>query len=269
MRLIVESIIFLRFMMSNFMLYLLLMVGCCEFSLYSMDVRRYCDIVIGAVCRPGDVHVYMNHSNILLGDQKKIKAISTLGLRGCFVNVVYMKNDDMDQQIIMTHYHPGLLKEHGDELNKQLGKISADKYNYAHSIMIYPYGRSFFKKNEQDLAEEFKRGNKEYLQCELINSHKTYNFLQSIVREKLEIQKLDTSFIPYTLAPVIVNGIPPAAEVHVTLSHTVNNPSLCQIRDAYDRKLYCDNVFNLEVPMFDRDEKQRERLILVCPENIK
>lgn len=91
--------------------------------------------------------------------------------------------------------------------------------------------------------------------------------MQSIVREKLKIQKLDTSFIPYILAPAIVNGIPLAAEVHVTLSPIVNNPSLCQIKDAYDRKLYCDNILNTEMPLFDTDEQQRARLIVVSAEN--
>jgi hypothetical protein len=95
----------------------------------------------------------------------------------------------------------------------------------------------------------------------------TYKFLRSIVQEKLKVQQLDMSFVPYVLAPAIFNGIGQAAEVHVTLSNELSNPSLCQIRDAYDRKLYCDNAFNTKEPMFDRNEQQRERLILVCLDN--
>src|SRR5580692_6826714 len=159
--------------MLSMRLYLLVIIGLSEINLHSMNVRRVVDWSMGIICCPKDMHVYMNHSNILIDDKKKTKTISTLGLRGCIVNVVYMKNDDMDQQVIMTHYHPDSLKDHGDELNRQLGKISVDKYNYVHNITIYPNGRSFFKKNEQDRAEVFERGYREYLQSELINSHKT------------------------------------------------------------------------------------------------
>jgi len=244
--------------------YLLLIIGLSEITLYSMNVRRVVDWASAILRCPTNVHVYMNHSNILISDNKKAQTISTLGLRGCIVNIVYMKNEHMDQQIIMTHFHPNLLLEHGNELEKRLNRI-VNKYNYVHNITIYPNGRSFFKKDSQDAAEAFKWRESQSLQDALGNSRKTCKALQSIVQKKLNVQQLDMSFVPYVLEPPIVNGIPLASEVHVTLSPTLNKPSLCQIRDAYDRKLYCDNMLNTKEPIFGRDELQRARLILVCP----
>lgn len=241
------------------------MVGCCELSVYPMNMRRVVDWCNAIVCQPRDTHVYMNHSNVLVGDKGKAQTISTLGLRGCIVNIVYMKNANIDQQVIMTHFHPDLLEAHGNELGRQLDKVSVDKYNYAHSITIHPNGRSFFKDGSQDTAKAFKQREGQFLQNELINSRRSYDFLRSIVQAKLHVQHLDTSFVPYILAPAVVNGIGLAAEVYVTLSHALNTPSLCQIRDAYDRKLYCDNILNTKELMFDRNEQQRERLIVVCP----
>ena len=253
--------------MSNFMFYLLLLVSCCELSVYPMNVRRVVDWSNAIICRPKDTHVYMNHSNLLIGDTITAKTISTLGLRGCVVNIVYMKNTNRDQQVLMTHFHPDLLEAHGAELSRYIDNVPMGKYNYAHSITIYPNGRSFFKNGSQNTAKAFKQREEQFLHEELVNSRRTYKFLRSIVQAKLHVQQLDTSFVPYVLAPAVFNGIGQAAEVYVTLSNELSNPSLCQIRDAYDRKLYCDNGLNTKGPTFDRNEQQRERLILVCLDN--
>jgi hypothetical protein len=230
-------------------------------------MRRALDRCVLAVSYPRSVPVYMNHSNILHVDSnvKREKTISTLGLRGCLVNVLYMKNED-SQMVIMTHFHPNLLEEHGDELLRQItGNSRLKEYSYGHNIVIYPNGRSFFVKSEMDLAMAYQRDEAACLQEILDNSKKTRDILHSIVRENVSIAKLDTSFIPYVQEPNGMHGIGgQACEVHVTVSN--KRLSFGFIHDMRKSTFYLGDDHKTRGIVCGRTPEQLATMICVSPE---
>ena len=252
-------------MMFDRRFYILLIMSCSVLNIHSM--RRAFDRCVFAVSCPRSVPVYMNHSNILQVDSgvKEEKAISTLGLRGCLVNVLYMKNED-SQMVMMTHFHPNLLKEHGDELLRLIaGHSRLKEYSYGHNIVIYPNGRSFFVKSEMDWAVAYQRSEAGRLQEILDNSRKTRDILHSIVRENVSVARLDTSFIPYVQEPSGMHGIEGrASEVHVTVSN--RRPSFGFIQDARESTFYLGDDHKIRGIVSGRTPKQLASIICVIPE---
>lgn len=233
--------------MFAFLLRVLLFTSFCTNVLLPMHgINR---ILAAAFTKPGHVPVYMDHSNRLIlpsnnqGDKPCI--ISTGDLRGCFVTVVYLQNEDR-QYVIMTHFHHAKLMEHAARLREEIRPV-ADKYNYAHGLIFYFNGKSFFSTD----VEKIKRytmsdHTKQYLSNAAFVAEKTCDRLSAVMQENLLGTELVISHIPYVLGPTdsyAHKGLPfegKSAEIEVFLSQDKNKPSHCKIKDADSPIIWCD-----------------------------
>jgi hypothetical protein len=242
-----------------------LIISFCTSNLYPMPgINR----ILTTFNKPAHIPTYINHSNrITLERQKNERPIIlTANLRGCFVTVIYLKKQD-EQHVIMTHVHPAELMQHRAHLEEEIIHIPYQQDNYAHAMLIYFNGKSFLA-HESGKIEAYKTSKFSDKAAQF--SEQTCVALEQLIREKLLVNDLVVSHIPYVLAPTLNKSSKgtfegESAEIEVVLSYDTDKPSYCKIYDASERTIYCDTRLD-KATEYAKNAEERAQLtyIRVC-----
>ena len=130
-------------------------------------------------------------------------------------------------------------------------------------MLIYFNGKSFLA-HDKGKIEAYKKSKFPGKAAQF--SQKTCADLEKLIREKLVVNNLIISHIPYVLAPTLNKSSKgtfegESAEIEVVLSYDTNKPSYCKIYDASERTIYCDTRLGKAT---EYAQSAQERALLTC-----